>query len=66
MRIATKKGDKGRTSLYPAGRVAKDDTRIELVGCLDELNAFLGVARSLLKNKTVHKNILGIQLFKEL
>jgi cob(I)alamin adenosyltransferase len=61
MRIATKKGDKGLTSLYPAGRVAKDDPRIELVGALDELNAFLGISRSLLKNKAVRKNILGVQ-----
>jgi cob(I)alamin adenosyltransferase len=43
-RICTKGGDKGQTSLVGGERVAKDATRIECYGTVDELNAFLGMA----------------------
>jgi cob(I)alamin adenosyltransferase len=43
-RIYTKGGDKGQTSLVGGERVAKDATRIECYGTVDELNAFLGMA----------------------
>jgi cob(I)alamin adenosyltransferase len=61
MRITTKKGDKGKTSLYPRGMVTKDNPRIELVGVLDELNAFLGVSRCLLRNKAVRQAVEAAQ-----
>lgn len=61
MRIATKKGDQGKTALYPRGTVAKDSPRIELVGALDELNAFLGVSRCLLKDKMIRQDVKVIQ-----
>lgn len=41
-KIYTKTGDSGKTSLSGAVRVDKDDVRIEVCGCLDELNAVLG------------------------
>jgi cob(I)alamin adenosyltransferase len=44
-RIYTKGGDKGETSLVGGQRVPKDDPRIEAFGSVDELNAFLGLAR---------------------
>lgn len=44
--ITTKKGDKGKTSLYDGTRVSKDDARIELNGELDELNAMLGLCKA--------------------
>jgi cob(I)alamin adenosyltransferase len=44
-RIYTKSGDKGETSLVGGQRVAKDNPRIEAFGSVDELNAFLGLAR---------------------
>lgn len=43
MRLYTKSGDKGRTSLI-GGRVFKDHARVEAYGTLDELNAFVGKA----------------------
>lgn len=43
MRLYTKAGDKGRTSLI-GGRVFKDHIRIEAYGTLDELNSFVGKA----------------------
>ncbi len=42
MKIYTKKGDDGTTSLFGGQRVDKDHIRIEAYGTIDELNAFLG------------------------
>lgn len=46
-RIYTKTGDAGETSLFGGGRVGKDDARVDAYGSVDELNAAIGVARSL-------------------
>ena len=45
MKIYTRGGDKGRTSLYSGRRVDKDDARIEALGDLDETVAVLGLAK---------------------
>ena len=45
MKIYTKTGDKGETSLLGGKRVPKDHIRIEAYGTIDELNSFLGVVR---------------------
>ena len=47
MKIYTKTGDKGDTGLFGGGRVAKDHPRVEAYGDVDELNAALGLARSI-------------------
>ena len=46
MKIYTKTGDAGQTGLFAGGRVSKDHARIAAYGTVDELNAFLGVART--------------------
>ena len=46
--IYTKTGDEGQTSLRDGVRVPKDDSRIEVNGQMDQLNALLGVVRSML------------------
>ena len=46
--IYTRTGDEGTTSLREGVRVAKDDPRIEANGQIDQLNAHLGVVRSML------------------
>lgn len=46
MKIYTKTGDAGETSLFGGGRVSKDSVRVEAYGEVDELNAVLGLARS--------------------
>ena len=61
MPITTKTGDRGNTSLFYGGRVRKDDLRIEANGILDELSSFLGLSKSLLKNKKQKNAIGGIQ-----
>ena len=43
-RIVTRGGDKGETSLADGSRVSKADPRIALMGEIDELNSFIGVA----------------------
>ena len=50
VRIYTKKGDDGTTSLWYGGRVPKSDPRTEAYGTLDEAASVLGVARSLCKS----------------
>ena len=49
-RVYTRRGDAGETGLAGGQRVAKDSPRIEAYGTVDELNSFLGLARS-----TVHE-----------
>jgi cob(I)alamin adenosyltransferase len=44
--IYTGGGDLGETGLFGGGRVSKDHLRVEAYGAVDELNAFLGLARS--------------------
>ena len=46
MKIYTRTGDTGETSLYGSVRVSKADSRVEAYGDVDELNAWLGIARS--------------------
>ena len=61
MKVYTKKGDKGRTSLLFGGRVSKHHSRIECLGDLDELNSFLGLAKSTIKSQTVKPIINNLQ-----
>lgn len=46
MKIYTRTGDRGETSLFGGERVPKNDTRIEAYGTVDELNSHLGVVRA--------------------
>ncbi len=45
MKIYTKKGDKGETSLFGGKRLSKHHLRIETYGTVDELNAYIGLVR---------------------
>ena len=45
MKIYTKTGDKGTTSLFGGTRVPKHHIRIESYGTVDELNAHIGLIR---------------------
>jgi cob(I)alamin adenosyltransferase len=61
MKIYTKTGDKGTTSLIGGRRVPKNHQRIEAYGTVDELIAFLGVVRDYVKNPDIQNNIIRIQ-----
>ena len=43
MKIYTKTGDEGETSLFGGNRVTKTNQRIEAYGTVDELNSFFGL-----------------------
>ncbi|GAB2534271.1 cob(I)yrinic acid a,c-diamide adenosyltransferase [Gracilibacillus alcaliphilus] len=51
MRIYTRSGDKGETSLIYGKRVAKDHLRVEAYGTCDEVNAIIGQAISLIEQE---------------
>jgi cob(I)alamin adenosyltransferase len=61
MSIATKHGDGGLTGLVGGMRVSKADLRVEAYGCVDELGACLGLARSMCKDTEVAGWTEGIQ-----
>jgi cob(I)alamin adenosyltransferase len=61
MSIVTKTGDKGETSLMYGHRVSKSDPRVDAYGCVDELTAALGLARSTAAHKFVCDEILAAQ-----
>ena len=63
MRIYTRGGDKGKTGIHGGERVDKDDIRIEANGTLDELNAEIGIVRTLLPPP--RWRITGILSFRE-
>lgn len=61
MSIVTKTGDKGETSLMYGHRVSKGDARVDAYGCIDELTAALGLARSIATDKFISDEILAAQ-----
>ena len=59
--IATKKGDKGNTSVMYGREVPKHNLRVDAYGSVDELNAILGVVRAAVKDESLQTDILAIQ-----
>jgi cob(I)alamin adenosyltransferase len=48
VKLYTRTGDRGETSLFDGTRVSKSDPRVDAYGEIDELNAWLGLVRALL------------------
>ena len=42
MKLYTRKGDSGQTSIWGGRRLSKDDVRMEAIGAVDESNAAIG------------------------
>lgn len=61
MKIYTKTGDKGKTSLFNGNRVLKDNARVDTYGTIDELNSILGVLVSTVKDAKVKEEVTAIQ-----
>ena len=61
MKVYTKSGDKGKTSLIGGKRVAKDEIQIEAYGTVDELNSNLGLLRDHCTSNDDKSFILNIQ-----
>jgi cob(I)alamin adenosyltransferase len=61
MKIYTRTGDLGETGLFAGPRVGKDIARIEAYGTVDELNAFLGLLRTVPLDDALQKTLERIQ-----
>jgi cob(I)alamin adenosyltransferase len=61
MKIYTKTGDKGNTSLFGGMRVSKASPRIESYGTVDELNSWMGYLRDQSVNKERQDLLINIQ-----
>jgi len=61
VKIYTKTGDGGKTSLFDNSRVWKSDERISSYGTIDELNSILGIAISLDLDSEIKKILVKIQ-----
>lgn len=62
MKIYTRKGDEGKTSLIGGKRVDKNDIRIESYGTVDELNSWVGMLRDLTSSDNeTYEQLLEIQ-----
>ena len=57
MKIYTRAGDNGTTSLCDGSRLSKDDMRVEAYGTLDELNAHIGLLISLLQTSSSKEGV---------
>ncbi len=65
MRIYTRQGDQGQTSLFDGTRVSKDNMRLATYGTVDELNSWLGMAAAICPHEQLRDllNQLQHQLF---
>lgn len=61
MKIYTKGGDLGKTSLIGGTRVSKNHIRIESYGNVDELNSFIGLISDLAANEAIQQQLQEIQ-----
>lgn len=66
MAIYTKRGDKGKTSLYDKSsaqreKVSKSSLRINAIGSVDELNSFLGIVISFSENPKLTNQLEKVQ-----
>lgn len=59
MKIYTKTGDKGQTSLLGGTRVSKSDLRVEAYGTIDELNAFIANLKDLLNIDRMDEQVIS-------
>jgi len=61
MKVYTRTGDGGDTSLFGGARVAKDDLRVEAYGTVDELSSLLGLLRTEPLPDGVDERLAGLQ-----
>lgn len=61
MKIYTRTGDSGETSLFDGTRVSKSDPRVDAYGEIDELNAVIGLVRSAGVGHDIDDMLLAIQ-----
>ena len=59
--VSTGRGDDGTTTLLGAGRLGKDDPRVQALGDIDEASSFLGLARSEAGEGDIGELLLSLQ-----
>ena len=62
MKIYSKKGDKGKTSLIGGKIVDKHNLSVDAYGTIDELNSFIGLLKDYVEDKKIKKVLHNIQL----
>ena len=62
MKVYTKTGDQGMTSLIGGTRVPKNSIRLEAYGHVDELNSHIGMIRSLVADREIAEELACIQM----
>ena len=60
-KLYTRRGDAGETGLLGPERVSKDDPRIEAMGTVDELNAVIGLAMAVQRERRIRDLLSKIQ-----
>ena len=68
MKITTKQGDSGKSRILTGESINKDELIFEVLGTIDELNAFLGLARSRYNNfceqlKHIQNGLLNVSAY---
>ena len=61
MKIYTRTGDSGETSLFDGTRVEKNDARVDAYGEVDELNACIGLARASGSDAEIEAELIHLQ-----
>lgn len=61
MKTYTRSGDEGETSLFGGQRVSKADIRVSAIGTVDELNATIGLAESLVGEPEISEQLRQLQ-----
>jgi cob(I)alamin adenosyltransferase len=61
VKIYTRTGDTGETSLFGGTRARKDDPRVDAYGEVDELNAWLGLVRASSTDAAIDADLAAIQ-----
>ena len=61
MKIYTKFGDSGETVLYGGTRLGKDALQFEAIGTVDELNAYIGYAQTLIDDPDLSELLARVQ-----
>jgi cob(I)alamin adenosyltransferase len=61
LKIYTRTGDSGETSLFDNSRVSKADPRVDAYGEVDELNAWLGLVRASRLDEDLERELIRIQ-----
>ena len=61
MKLYTRKGDEGESSLLFGGRISKADPRCDAYGSIDEAVSAMGLGRSLCDNQEIKKIGVGVR-----